>query len=60
MTDRSYEPPAFTDHFNKVPPDVLYHYTGQGRPISPRCAMRSTTGDEARRHLLACTTARWP
>ena len=30
------------------------------RPISPRCAVRSTTGDEARRHRLACTTARGP
>jgi len=29
MADRPYEPPAFTDHFNKLPPDVLYHYTGQ-------------------------------
>jgi hypothetical protein len=29
MNDRPYEPPAFVEHFNKAPPDVLFHYTGQ-------------------------------
>jgi hypothetical protein len=29
MTDRPYEPPAFVEHFEKSPPDVLFHYTGQ-------------------------------
>lgn len=28
MTDE-YVPPAFTEHFQAEPPDVLYHYTGQ-------------------------------
>ncbi len=29
MDDRPYEPPAFAEHFKKLPPDILYHYTGQ-------------------------------
>jgi hypothetical protein len=24
-----YEPPSFVQHFQKLPPDHLYHYTGQ-------------------------------
>ncbi len=24
-----YVPPAFTEHFKTVPPEFLYHYTGQ-------------------------------
>ena len=29
MTDKPYEPPAFVEHFEKSPPGVLFHYTGQ-------------------------------
>lgn len=29
MTEKPYEPPAFVEHFEKSPPDVLFHYTGQ-------------------------------
>lgn len=29
MTGHLFEPPAFTEHFIKSPPDILYHYTGQ-------------------------------
>ncbi len=29
MNDKPYEPAAFVEHFNKLPPDILYHYTGQ-------------------------------
>jgi hypothetical protein len=29
MANKSYEPQAFTGHFQKPPPDVLYHYTAQ-------------------------------
>ncbi len=29
MTDKRYDPPTFVEHFETVPPDVLFHYTGQ-------------------------------
>jgi hypothetical protein len=29
MAKKPYEPPAFAEHFEKLPPDILYHYTGQ-------------------------------
>lgn len=29
MTGKPFEPPAFDQHFEKSPPDVLFHYTGQ-------------------------------
>jgi hypothetical protein len=29
MTDKPFEPPAFVEHFEKSPPNVLFHYTGQ-------------------------------
>jgi hypothetical protein len=29
MADWPYEPRAFAEHFNRSPPSVLYHYTGQ-------------------------------
>jgi hypothetical protein len=29
MPNDIFEPPAFAQHFQKMPPDVLYHYTGQ-------------------------------
>jgi hypothetical protein len=29
MGDKPYEPPTFTEQFQRVPPDILYHYTGQ-------------------------------
>lgn len=30
MTDKPYCPPTFVEYFEKVPPGVLFHYTGQG------------------------------
>jgi Protein of unknown function (DUF2971) len=29
VTDQPFVPPSFTEHFNRTPPAVLYHYTGQ-------------------------------
>lgn len=29
MNDKPYEPQAFVEHFDKLPPDILFHYTGQ-------------------------------
>jgi hypothetical protein len=29
MSNDTFEPPAFVQHFEKMPPAVLYHYTGQ-------------------------------
>jgi hypothetical protein len=29
MANETFEPPVYVQHFEKMPPDVLYHYTGQ-------------------------------
>jgi hypothetical protein len=29
MADKPFVPPTFTEQFERVPPDTLYHYTGQ-------------------------------